>query len=264
MKAVLILGFACVSAVRAASFMGVMVQEIDADRARELKLKEDFGVEVTRVEPDSPAERAGLKVGDAIQEWNGQRVEGMEQFKRLVSETPTGREVKLDMMRGGSAQTVVIKMGVKQAHVAPPALQFPAPPRPVPTLRPDMPQIPQNLFMWRSTVLGFEGESLNGQLAQYFGVNEGVLVRSVNKGSSAEKAGLKAGDVVTRVDDSKVETPADLVNHVRSMRGRQVAMVVMRDRKEITLNLTVEDDDRSEQWWIWPQSAEGSKAGWVQ
>src|SRR5271166_5596536 len=76
-------------------YIGVMVQEIDSERAKELKLREEYGVEVTRIEPDSPADKAGLKVGDTVQQYNGQRVEGMEEFKRLVSETPAGREVKL-------------------------------------------------------------------------------------------------------------------------------------------------------------------------
>src|SRR5271167_1956786 len=72
------------------SFMGVMVQEIDSERAKVLKLGEE----------------AGVKVGDAIVEYNGQRVEGMEQFSRLVHETPAGREVKLDIVRNGAPQAV--------------------------------------------------------------------------------------------------------------------------------------------------------------
>src|SRR5271155_2683156 len=76
-----------VSAV-SSSFFGVMVQEIDSERAKALKLGEEAGVEITRVEPESPADHAGLKVGDAIVEFNGQKVEGMEQFSRLVHETP--------------------------------------------------------------------------------------------------------------------------------------------------------------------------------
>lgn len=88
------------------SFIGVMVQEIDGHRAKALKLPEEAGVEVTRIEPDSPAETAGLKVGDVVLHYNGQRVEGMEQFSRLVHETPPGREVKLDIYRNGAPQTI--------------------------------------------------------------------------------------------------------------------------------------------------------------
>src|SRR5271154_1837842 len=69
-------------AAAGSTFIGVMVQEIDSERSKALKLHEEAGVEVTRVEPDSPAEKAGLKDGDAIMQYNGQRVEGMEQFLR--------------------------------------------------------------------------------------------------------------------------------------------------------------------------------------
>src|SRR5579862_1905171 len=77
-------------AIPRSSFIGVGVEEIDADRAKTLKLSEEAGVEVTRVERDSPAEKAGLKTGDAVLQYNGQRVEGMEQFSRLVRETAPG------------------------------------------------------------------------------------------------------------------------------------------------------------------------------
>src|SRR5579863_2990149 len=88
------------------SFLGVSLAEIDNKRAAELKLKEAYGVEITRVEEGSPAEKAGLKSGDVVLEYNGQRVEGMEQFGRLVRETPPAREVKLIIGRNGATQTV--------------------------------------------------------------------------------------------------------------------------------------------------------------
>ena len=77
------------------SYIGVMMQEVDGERAKALKLGEVTGVEITLVEPDGPAEKAGLKVGDVVLRFNGQRVEGNEQFSRLVRETPAGHEVKV-------------------------------------------------------------------------------------------------------------------------------------------------------------------------
>src|ERR1700674_706232 len=74
------------------SFLGVGIQEIDGNRAKELKLPEEAGVEVTRIAPDSPAEKAGIKTGDVVTQYNGQRVEGMDQFSRMVRETPAGRD----------------------------------------------------------------------------------------------------------------------------------------------------------------------------
>ncbi len=225
------------------SYIGVMLQEIDSERAKVLKLHDVAGVEVTRVNTDSPADKAGLKTGDAILQYNGQRVEGMEQFKRLVRETPPGHEVKLEVFRNGAPQTVTVTVAERKSGMtifgplpamAPRAFEF------------RMPDIPRSVMSWQSSMLGIEAESLDGQLAQYFGVKEGVLVRSVSTGSAAEKAGMKAGDVIVKVDDSKVATPADVSNRVRSLRGKPVSIVVIRDHKETPLTLTVAENGRLE------------------
>jgi serine protease Do len=237
-----------IAAVGGGSYLGVNVQEIDSDRAKVLKLREEAGVEITSVKADSPAEKAGLKSGDAILQYNGQRVEGMEQFSRFVRETPAGREVKLEIWRNGAPQSLSVKL---MAH---PSMNgfiggFPAVAAPRAfTFTPGMPDLPRSFMSWQSSMLGVEAESLDGQLAQYFGVKEGVLVRSVTTGSAAEKGGLKAGDVIIRVDDSKISTPADVSNRIRSMQGKQVPIVVMRDRKEITLTVTIDENHHAE-WW---------------
>jgi serine protease Do len=235
------------------SYIGVNVQEVDSERAKALKLREEAGVEVTRVEPDSPAEKAGLKSGDVILQYNGQRVEGMEQFSRLVHETPPGRPVKLDVFRSGAAQAITVTAGARHNNnmtifAGPPNVSMPAiPAMPAPrAFEFRMPDMPHNFMSWQSSVLGIEGESLDGQLAQYFGVKEGVLVRSVSSGSAAEKAGFKAGDVIVRVEDSKVATPADVSNRIRSIQGKQVAIVVVRDRKEVPLTVAIDDNHRAE------------------
>lgn len=235
-------------AAAGSSFIGVMVQEIDSERSKALKLHEEAGVEVTRIEPDSPADHAGIKAGDVILQYNGQHVEGMEQFSRLVHETPAGREVKLDIVRGGAPQVIMAKIGMRHATPfagLPPGLP-PGMPAPMQRFEFQMPDIPRSFMSWRSSVLGIECESLDGQLAEYFGVKEGVLVRSVTKGSAAEKAGIKAGDVITRIDDTKVAAPSDISGRIRSMRGKSIPMVVIRDHKEMTLSVAVDDDDRAE------------------
>ncbi len=93
------------------SFLGVGVAELTANRSRELKLKDEHGVEVTRIEDDSAAAKAGIKQGDVVLEFDGQRVEGTEQFIRLVRETPAGREVKLAISRNGARQNLSVAMG---------------------------------------------------------------------------------------------------------------------------------------------------------
>ena len=87
-------GFKAMSLGGSVSYLGIGVKEILAERAKELKLKEEAGVEVTRVDSNSPAEKAGIMAGDAVLEYQGNRVEGTEQFVRFVRETPVGRQVK--------------------------------------------------------------------------------------------------------------------------------------------------------------------------
>jgi serine protease Do len=222
-------------ATGAVSFLGVAIQEIDSDRAKALKLPEEAGVEVTRIAPDSPAEKAGLKTGDVLTQYNGQRVEGIDQFSRMVRETPAGREVRIGILRNGSAQIISAKIAARPLITG----QLVPAPTALPAFDYRFPDMPQSRMTWRSTILGVDVETLEGQLAEFFGVKEGVLVRMVNKDSPADKAGIRAGDVIVRLDDVKVATPADISAHLRGARGRPVSVSVVRDRKEITVMLAV-------------------------
>jgi serine protease Do len=222
------------------TYLGVSLAEIDASRAKELKLKEDYGVEITRVEEGSPAEKAGVKPGDVVLEYNGQRVEGMEQFGRMVRETPPGREVKLTISRDGAPETLTAMLASRKVRALPENFHFE-----MPEIR--MPDIPQIYTTLRTARLGVEAESLGSQLAEYFGVKEGVLVRSVRENTTAQKAGIKAGDVITKVDGMPVTSPSELSGAVRSASSKKTYSVeLMRERKPLTISVTVEDgSDRS-------------------
>jgi serine protease Do len=223
------------------TYLGVSLAEIDSKRGAELKLRDTHGVEITRIEDGSPAEKAGLKTGDVVLEYNGQRVEGMEQFGRLVRETPTGREVKLLISRNGAQQTIAATVATRKMRTVTTSNMrdyFPGVDMPDIHL-PDMPQV---FTTWRSPVLGVESEALTPQLATFFGVKDGVLVRSVIKDSAAEKAGIKAGDIITKVDGSTVTTPNELVSALRSARSKKTFPVdLMRDRHATSVNVTVEE-----------------------
>jgi len=228
------------------TYLGVGVKEITAERAKALKLREEHGVEITMVEPDSPADKAGLKPGDVVLEYNGQRVEGTAQFVRLVRETPPGRTVRLTVFREGSTQTVTATVAERKGR----AFSFRGPNIDeevrirIPRID-ALPDVPRVTMSWRTALLGIEGEPLkDSQLGDYFGVKDGVLVRSVMKDTPAEKAGLKAGDVIVKVDDRKVSEPRDITNALRAARNaskKTLPVVVIRDRKEETLQVTLED-----------------------
>jgi serine protease Do len=221
------------------SFLGVGVAEIDSARARELNLAEERGVEITKVEANSPADKAGLKVGDVVLEYNGQRVEGTEQFVRLVRETPPGRTARLLVSRGGSQVAISAVIGSRKDR-AKAAMAIAAPLGGGPRIWiPDMPRV---FAGWRSQMLGIEVEGIDGQLADFFGVKQGVLVRSVASDSAGEKGGLKAGDVIVRVENEAVSSPREVTDALREYRDRKsVAMTVVRDRKQITLTVPLDE-----------------------
>jgi serine protease Do len=224
------------------SYLGVGVKEIDTERARALKLRDEYGVEVTSVEEESPASKAGLKTGDVVLEYNGQRVEGTEQFVRVVRETPVGRTAKLLINRGGGTLTLTATLAARKTK-APQAFRWDR--FDMPEIQVPIPDVPMAMMSWRSATLGVVAESLESQLAAYFGVKEGVLVRSVVSGSTAEKAGFKAGDVILKVDDSKVTSPRDVTSAIRTARNNKKASVpvaVMREKKETTLTVPLPEE----------------------
>jgi len=218
------------------SYLGIGVKEILAERAKELKLKEEAGVEVTRVDSNSPAEKAGLKAGDAVLEYQGNRVEGAEQFVRFVRETPPGRQVKLKVVRSGANQTLMATIGERQnavfgmnqkdrERVEQEMSRVREKIKNLPEIR--MPDIPHAVMGWRSGMLGIDGEAVEEQLAEFFGVKEGVLVRSVTKDLPAAKAGLRAGDVIVRIEDAKVRSPREITSAIRAAKSKKPLKVTV-------------------------------------
>ena len=229
--------FALRGGMSAQSFLGVGVAELTANRARELKLRDEHGVEVTRIEDDSAAAKAGIKQGDVVLEFNGQRVEGTEQFMRLVRETPGGREVKLVISRNGAMQNLSVAMGSRKSA---PFVVGKEGWMNMPEVT--LPEMPRVFLGLSSSMLGIEAESLGPQLGEFFGVKDGVLVRSVEKGSAAEKAGMKAGDVLVKVDQTGVASPGEVTGAVRSAHAKRTFPVtVVRNKQEVTLTVTLED-----------------------
>lgn len=225
------------------SYLGVDIRNVTPDRVSALKLKEGRGVEITMVDGDAPAGKAGLKEHDVIVEFNGTAVESEEQLRRLIREVPPGHTVAMSVMRDGNPINVSVQLADYDAMVA---KTYPR--VVVPAIRiPDFPRngmdVPLDISTY-SSALGVQTESLTRQLGEYFGVKdgEGVLVRSVEKGSSGEKAGLKAGDIIVRADNEKLTDRADLSHILRTHRtGGKMTLQVMRDRKEQTITVTLPD-----------------------
>lgn len=239
------------------SQLGVVVSDLEA--------KQGAGVKVDEVTDDSAADKAGLKEGDVVVEFDGERVRSARQFTRLVQETPDGRTVKIAVLRDGNKQTLEATpearsfswdmnidgdrirrevergmQGLREFRVDPQfnyrfddrdgrgsgrfELRTPDGGR-------------ADVFTMRSSRgrLGVTVQELSTELADYFGAkNGGALVSSVVKGSVAEKAGLKAGDVITSVNGDPVNDTDDVIRELEDVTG-EVTLGVIRDRKELTV-----------------------------
>jgi len=217
------------------SYLGVGIMDIDAERAKVLKLSQGHGVEVSRVETGSPAAKAGIVIGDVLLEFNGQPLDGPQQLGRLVRETPPGNKVKILVWRSGKADIVSAVVEARKYKTPEIIGMWPPPPG---AMTPDMPGLHQS---WQSRMLGVECEPVANQLAAYFGVKQGVLIRAVLNGSAAERAGLKAGDVVTKVGDHPVADPREISEALRDYVARKVDVAVTRDHKDLIIKVTFED-----------------------
>jgi serine protease Do len=230
------------------SWLGVETQEVTPEKAKSLKLSPEHGALIGKVLPDSPASKAGLKENDVVTEINGQRVEGTTQFRRMIRETPGGRAVQLSVWRDGKQQTITATLGKSEERhgammkVSPQAFAFRIPEMPT------MPEIPEiHNFGWDSGMslsgkprLGIDAENLTGQLGAYFGVpeGEGVLVRNVNTDSPAEKAGVKAGDVITTFNGERIRTAGELREKLAGIEGgKSVTLGVLRNKSDVKLTV---------------------------
>jgi len=230
------------------AYLGVDISDVTTERLSALKLKDEKGVEVTMVDQDAPAGKAGIKEHDVILTMNGTSIESGAQLRRMIHEMPPGRLVTFGLSRAGEPMTVRVQLAdkhkefsmgpnMKDFHVNIPEIHIP-----------DIDIPSMNMVVVTSSARsGLTVENITPQLGEFFGVKngDGVLVRAVEKGSRAEKAGFRAGDVIVKVNDEPVHDTGDFSHAVRSRNGAAVSVGVVRDKREQNLNLSLPDRKES-------------------
>ena len=221
--------------------IGVTLRDLDDEDQKRGKVTN--GVMVESVETDSPAAKAGLKQGDVIVEFDGERVRSSRQLTRLVQETVPGRSVSIAAMRDGQRVPMTVQpreggdnvfryFDLPRAKIAP----MPAPAKPRST--------PFSLFITPGR-LGVGVSELSPQLAEYFGAKDGVLVTSVTDNSVAAKTGVKAGDVISSLDGGTVDDAEDLRRRTNGLAaGAEFTIGIVRDKKAMTLKGKLENPRR--------------------
>ena len=241
--------------------LGVMVSDVEVKAST-------GGVRIDEVREDSPAERAGIKAGDVVVEFDGERVRSARQFTRLVQETPDGRSVAIGLLRDGKKQTVnatpesgrmtwnfgpevdramrEAERGMREFRFDAPSFDFHMEPQDREYYRAPRRfeyRVPGGMLPFAPSPrgrLGVSVQSLTSDLQEYFGVkNGGALVSRVTPDSAAAKAGIRAGDVITSINGRRVEDADALIGELDDLTG-EIAIVLTRDKKELTLKATLE------------------------
>jgi serine protease Do len=237
-------------------YLGVEIEDVDQEKAQQLKLKDVRGAVITLIDHDAPAGKIGLKVNDVVISLNGQTVEGAEQFKRMLHEIPAGRKVSMEISRDGNIQTIAVELADREAMEHDVWDKFdhdgdlisPVPGMGILGADGDVTgstgfHLP---FIGSSLKVGALVEPLTSQMAEYLGVGGGLMVKQVTRKSEAANAGLRAFDVILKVGNDTIATLADWERALRSNQGKQVQVTILRDKKPQTINLQVDSKRHSE------------------
>jgi serine protease Do len=253
----------------AQGYLGIDMRDVSEDQLGALKLKEARGAEITNLDHDGPACKAGMRLHDVILQMNGQMVENDDQLRRMLKDMPVGRSVSFVISRDGQTQTMTMQTADRRTvglqaweqHYTVPA---PGPsgvvrtnsfldsksanPMPAPKEHRDL--LGTETILLSSSFTGAKLEVMGPQLAEFFGATggAGLLVRSVDGNSPADEAGMKAGDVVVKINSISVANGTDWTRTVHDNKGKPVPVVVLRDKQERTLTLTPDGKKRSSLW----------------
>lgn len=252
------------------SRVGMVVRDVETADVTKEKLAGLAGAVVTDVNADSAAAKAGVKAGDVVTSFDGERVRSARQLERLVEETPAGRTVKMALQRAGAPVTVDVIPEAPKPRTAQffgpgtgnvlslkelgPEVERQVRGMKVEPFRFDM---PARNFEWEGEPgmpfmvdgrgrLGVRVQDLSEELAAYFGVKSGVLVAGVDAEAPAAKAGIKAGDVITAVNGTAIADPGELRREVAKVEdGKTAEVSVTRDKKPLSLKVEVTRQDRT-------------------
>ena len=222
-------------------WLGVGINEVTSDKVKELKLPAERGVVLGKIVPDSPAAKAGLKESDVITDINGERVEGTEQFRRMIREIPAGRAAQFTVWRDGRSQTLSVTLGKQEMRHA---NTFVAPAIPG-SFAFEMPEAMGDLLEggpWANsrTRLGIDAENVDGEFGNYFGApeGEGILVRGVFPDSPAAKAGLKVGDVITSINEQRIRSVGELRSKLAEKHeNKTVTLGLIRNKAAVNVSV---------------------------
>jgi serine protease Do len=200
------------------AYLGITGSAVDATMAKALGLDKAEGVIVGGVEPDGPAEKAGLKDGDVILTLDGQPIQSWESFRTQIATSTPGSKAKLEINRDGDRKEITVTLGELPSNLAMNQNQQ------------------QNREMGKN--IGFNVQTLTPDIAQKLELDsnqKGVVVTDISRGSNAYQQGLREGDVITEVNRKPVKNVSDfnaIMDDVGNKKGTVVLLRIDRQNAQ--------------------------------
>jgi len=196
-------------------YLGVLIQKVTPEIAESLGMEKSQGALVANISKDGPAEKAGVKVGDVIVEFDGKEIKDSGELPIIVARTPIDKKVRMKVLRDKKETYLTVAVGeLKDEEVVATAPE--------------------------KGELGLTVQRLTPQMAESLGLEkaEGVVVTAVEPGSAAEEAGIRRGDIIVEVDRKAVRSIDDYKKAVAGVRkGRGVLFLVRRGDSTLFLAL---------------------------
>ena len=254
-------------------YLGIQTAEVTKDNFAKYGLKEVRGVAVEKVIEGSPAEKAGVQVGDVIVRFNDEDVTSVRKLTRLLGEVSPDHQARITVVRGGSERELTATVGkrptpkfnegsFKWSHGEFPKMpdmpNFPTPNWQEPHAAPFPKDAPEP-FVWQmgsGRRIGVGVTTLTKQLSEHFAVDGGVMINEVRANSPAAKAGLKAGDIIVEAEGKDINGEGDLIRVIQEKKEGDVSLTFIRGGNRQTIRVTPEKMDGGFQMFEMPQTPE--------
>jgi serine protease Do len=208
-------------------WLGVRIQSVTDDIAESLGLGDAGGAIVSSVEPGAPAFRAGVKSGDVIRKFDGKALGQNRSLPTVVSETPIGRTVDMEVLRGGKPVTLRVTVGEMPDFNAVASNDRDEP-------KPNQPKQDDGASKQARQSLGLSLQPLDADVRRQLEVPtdvNGVVISSVNPASDAAAKGVQRGDIITDINQIGVKSPAEAAKVLDDVRKANRTTVLLRLRR---------------------------------